>query len=227
MIESVDTTVEIDQCIVGALRTVRDVAVKITNSIVDATAFGRVAFADADEISAGGTLTVENSTVIGKVHAARLDLASNTIFMAGLGPGDAWSHPVISDQNQQGCVRFSFLPLNSIVPRRYRCQPDLAVTAALTAADAPKGTLSNFKRLAFTAAVQARVWPTFTTLRYGEPAYGQLGSSCPAEIRTGAEDESEMGAFHDVFAPQRETNLKIRLQEYLRFGLEAGIFYST
>ena len=53
-------------------------------------------------------------------------------------------------------MRFSFLPLNSIVPRRYRCQPDLAVTAALTAADVPKGSLSNFKRLAITAAVQAR-----------------------------------------------------------------------
>ena len=141
--------------------------------------FDRVAFADADEISAGGILTVKNSTVIGKVHAARLDLASNTIFMARLGAGDAWTHPVISDQNQQGCVRFSFLPLNSIVPRRYRCQPDLAVTAALTAADVPKGSLSNFKRLAITAAVQARVRPAFTTLRYGQPGYGQLGSYLP------------------------------------------------
>ena len=134
---------------------------------------------------------------------------------------------MISDQNQQGCVRFCFVPLDSIVPRRYRCQPDLAVTAALTAADVPKGSLSNAKRLAITAAVQARVRPAFTTLRYGQPGYGQLGSSCPAEIRTGAEDESEMGAFHDVFAPQRESNLKIRLHEYLRFGLEAGIFYAT
>ena len=113
------------------------------------------------------------------------------------------------------------------MPRRYRCQPDLAVTAALTAADVPKGSLSNPKQQAITAATQARVRPAFTTLRYGQPGYCQLGSYCPNEIRTGAEDESEMGAFHDVFAPQRENNLKIRLQEYLRFGLEAGIFYST
>ena len=91
----------------------------------------------------------------------------------------------------------------------------------------PKGSLSNFKKLAITAAVQARVRPAFTTLRYGKPGYTQLGGYCPKEICTGAEDESEMGAFHDVFAPQRESNLKIRLQEYLRFGLEAGIFYAT
>jgi hypothetical protein len=33
-----------------------------------------------------------------------------------------------------------------------------------------------------------------------------------------------MGAFHDLFQPQRETNLNVRLEEYLRFGLEAGSF---
>jgi hypothetical protein len=34
-----------------------------------------------------------------------------------------------------------------------------------------------------------------------------------------------MGAFHELFEPQRITNLQIRLDEYLRFGLEAGIFF--
>ena len=90
-------------------------------------------------------LTIINSTVIGKVHTARLDLASNAIFMARPGAGDAWSHPVISDQNQQGCVRFSFVPLNSIVPRRYRCQPDLAVTAALDGGGRAEGQLEQFQ----------------------------------------------------------------------------------
>jgi hypothetical protein len=36
-----------------------------------------------------------------------------------------------------------------------------------------------------------------------------------------------MGVFHDLYAPQRETNLKVRLEEYLRFSLEAGIFYAS
>ena len=226
-IDAPNTTVEIEHCIVGGVRTRRDTAVKISNSIVDATAPNQVAFAGGDGSPAGGVLTVVNATVVGRVHAARLDLASNAIFLARPGTGSPWIHPVISDQNQQGCVRFSFVPLNAIVPRRYRCQPDLAVTAALTAADVPKGSLNNVKRKAIILATQARVQPAFTTLRYGQPEYCQLGSSCPQEIRTGAEDESEIGVFHDVFAPQRENNLKIRLQEYLRFGLEAGIFYST
>jgi hypothetical protein len=34
-----------------------------------------------------------------------------------------------------------------------------------------------------------------------------------------------MGVFHDLFQPQRESNLRTRLKEYLRLGLDAGIFY--
>jgi hypothetical protein len=220
-----NATVEIEQSILGGMRCERSVTVKISNSIVDAAAPDQVAFAADDGSGAGGVLTVVNATIIGCVHTERLDLASNSIFFAR--PGTGWLYPVTSEQNQQGCVRFSFVPLNSLVPRRYRCQPDLAVSAALTAADVPKGSLSNAHRKAITLATQARLRPAFTTLRYGQPGYCQLGSYCAQEIRTGAEDESEMGAFHDVFGPQRESNLKIRLQEYLRFGLEAGIFYAT
>jgi hypothetical protein len=227
VIDAPNTTVEIDSCVLGGMRCRRDSTVRISNSIIDATAFNRIAFAHEDGISAGGILSVTNSTMIGKVYTARMDLASNTLFLARLAPADGWAHPVLSDQNQQGCVRFSFVPLNAIVPRRYRCQPDLAVASAITAADVPKGSLTDANKQAITVATQARVRPAFTTLRYGQPGYCQLGSYCPKEIRAGAEDESEMGAFHDVFAPQREGNLRIRLEEYLRFGLEAGVFYAS
>ena len=47
------------------------------------------------------------------------------------------------------------------------------------------------------------------------------------EIRRGADDEAEMGAFHALFSPQREANLQVRLGEFLRVGLAAGIFYET
>jgi hypothetical protein len=36
-----------------------------------------------------------------------------------------------------------------------------------------------------------------------------------------------MGALHALHQPQRETNLRERLDEYLRFGLEAGVFFAT
>jgi hypothetical protein len=49
----------------------------------------------------------------------------------------------------------------------------------------------------------------------------------PAEIAAGADDGAEMGAFHDLYAPQRVGALNRALQEQLRFGLEAGIFYAS
>ena len=100
---------------------------------------------------------------------------------------------------QSGCVRYSYLPEESSrILRCYRCQPT------------PDAT---------------QVYPGFTSLRYGNPGYCQLSRDCAAEIRQGADDKAEMGVFHDLYQPQRETNLRVRLDEYLRFGLEAGIFY--
>jgi hypothetical protein len=55
----------------------------------------------------------------------------------------------------------------------------------------------------------------------------QLRRATHPAIRTGASDESEMGATHELYQPQRETNLRVRLDEYLRYGLEAGFFYAT
>jgi hypothetical protein len=64
-------------------------------------------------------------------------------------------------------------------------------------------------------------------MRFGDPAYLQLATATRDAIRRGADDESEMGATHLLFTPQRETNLLLRLDEYLRFGLEAGFFYAS
>ena len=202
IVETSATSIEIDHSIVGGLRIEEDATVRITHSIVDATAESGMAYAGLDGSGGGGPLHVEYSTVIGKVHTVLMELASNSIFLATLAAGDPWSAPMISDRKQGGCVRFSYLPLDSRVPRRYRCQPE-------------------------SQAVATRVRPMFSSLHYGDPGYGQLRPGCAVEILQGADDEAEMGAFHDLYQPQRETNLRVRLDEYLRFGLEAGIFYSS
>lgn len=187
-----DVAIEIDHCVVGELRVHERSSLSLTDSIVDATNETLMAFAAANGTDAGGTLQIADSTVIGTVHTLELRLASNSIFMSD----------VRSEKKQEGCVRFCYLPLTSIVPRRYRCQPEDDSHAL-------------------------RVRPQFTSLRYGDPGYGQLALRTAAEIREGADDEAEMGVFHELHQPQRETNLRVRLDEYLRFGLEAGIFYVT
>ncbi|HKP03821.1 MAG TPA: hypothetical protein VJU77_10745 [Chthoniobacterales bacterium] len=219
-------SVEIDHCIMGGLR-VSDMAnVSIRNSIIDATRPDRIAYAgNGRPPGRGGPLRIENSTVIGKVHTFAMDYASNTIFLARRAAGDPPSTaPIRSEKKQAGCVRFCFIPEGAVLPRRYRCQPDLALAQRATALG-----LAGAGDLPFSIqkSIRDQIVPLFTSLRYGHPGYGQLQRQGALEIREGADDEAEMGAFHDLFQPQRETNLRVRLDEYLRFGLEAGVFYST
>ncbi|EPD61464.1 hypothetical protein [Streptomyces sp. HGB0020] len=98
-----------------------------------------------------------------------------------------------------GCLRHSYVPAGSRTPRRHRCQPDLT----------------------------PGVRPLFSALRYGTPWYGQLSDRCPEQIRRGADDGAEMGAFHDLYRPQREDGLRARLAEYTPAGTDAGIFFVT
>jgi hypothetical protein len=130
-------------------------------------------------------------------------------------------------RTQHGCIRFSYVQPESRTPRRYRCQPDLAVAQAIREALQRNPALPPPAQDQIQAFVEARVVPGFSTVRYGQPAYMQLRLGGPAEIRTGAEDGSEMGAFSHLKQPQREGNLRIRLEEYLPFGLEAGIIFAT
>lgn len=225
-----DVEVEIEHCILGALQVAEGSRVRIRNSIVDATSETSVAYSgiDAARETAGGTLMIENSTILGKVRSVELELVSNAIFFAALATGDTWTAPVRSEKKQSGCVRFSYVPPGSLTPRRFRCQPDLEIGQRIDAAEkAAGGPIPQAQVNAIRAEVLSWLAPSFSSLRHGAPDYAQLRGSCPLQIRAGASDESEMGAFHDLFQPQRETNLKVRLEEYLRFGLEAGHFYET
>jgi len=182
----------LERCVTGALHVVGEsgVTVKLTDCILDAADEDGTAFAADATGEAGAEITLEDCTVIGRVHTRLMRLASNCIFTA----------PVEVARRQEGCMRFSFVPAGSITPRRFRCQPDTG---------------------------HAQVLPNFTSLRYGEPGYCQLRAATARVIREGASDGGEMGVMHPLFQPQRETNLRIRLDEYLRFGLRAGLFYST
>lgn len=175
-----------------------------------------LAIASPDPGQAAPLTTLERSTIFGSVYVQSLSLASEVIVTA----------PVLAQRRQTGCVRFSYMPIQSQVPRRYRCQPDLAIAQQLEAA-AQTGTVSPAAAITIRNRVARQLVPSFTTVRYGEPAYGQLSSICPEAIRLGAEDSSEMGVFSFLKQSQREANLRLALEEYLRVGLEAGIFFAT
>lgn len=225
-------SVSMEKCITGGIRTQEQVEISISDSIVDALSPSQVAFSALDNEEGGGILQVRNSTMIGKVHAHTMKMASNTIFMAEkAAAGDTWLAPVLTKRLQEGCIRFSWIPEGAIVPHPYRCQPATAAEQAEEAAEAlskeaTPAEVSAAKALARSSTL-ARVRPQFTSLEHGEAGYCQLHRHCAQQIAKGADNESEMGAFHHLFQPQRVANLRIRLEEYLRFGLEAGIFLAS
>jgi hypothetical protein len=189
-----DLEVELIRCVVGRLQVARGSQVKAQDSIIDATASDRMAFSGPNG-EVGGDLALEACTVIGTVRAGRLD-ASNCVLHASH-PAEP---PVLAERRQQGCLRFSYVPPGSVVPRTHACVP--------------------------TGAEDTVPRPEFVSTRYGQPAYGLLAPATPAAIQSGADDESEMGALHHQFAPQRLANLALRLDEYLRFSLEAGVSFA-
>lgn len=216
--------VTLDRSIVGGVRVGPSCDFAANDSIIDATAPAGIAYAAPDGQAAGGALTLQSCTVIGKVRAEIFTLVSNCILVAKLAAsGETWTAPVWATRKQEGCVRFSYLPPGSLVPRRYRCQPDLEISAEIDRRSA-SGPLTDAERDVIRDEIATWLVPGFAALRYGLPAYAQLVESCPYQIGTGADDDSEMGAFHGLYQPQRLTNLKVRLEEYLRFGLEAGVF---
>jgi hypothetical protein len=186
--------------ILGAIRAAPEATVTIVDSVLDAHAPDNLAYGE-DTAPFGGSLTVSRCTVIGSVNTTELTLGENSIFLG----------TVVAERRQQGCVRFSWVPRASRVPRRFHCQPDI-----------PDGTSA-----ADAAIIEARLAPRFTTLIYGRPAYCQLDWRGPAVIARGADDESEMGVFCSLKAPQREDGLRIRLDEFLPIALEAGISFAS
>jgi hypothetical protein len=197
-----DLKITIERSIVGGLRVDAAAKVSARDSIIDATATTGVAYAALDGAGPGAPLTLDACTVIGKLHAVTLPLVSNAIVLASTESGDGWTAPVIAARRQEGCIRFSYVPETARVPRRYHCLPE-------------------------SAARPEQATPRFTSLRYGFAAYGQLGRSSGEQLLTGADDEGEPGAFHWLYQPQREINLRVRLKEYLRVGLDSGIFYES
>lgn len=185
----------------------------VLDSIVDGVGGPAIA---ADGGAHSAPLTIQRSTVLGAVAVYALE-ASETIFTGH----------VDTARTQAGCVRFSYVPRGSRTPRRHRCQPDLAIAARLELALAADPLLSPADQDAIRAFVAGWLVPAFMSVAYGQPEYCQLRLNAPAEIRTGAQDGAEMGVYCQLKQPQRESNLRIRLDEYLPFGLEAGLIYVT
>ena len=213
------TCVTVEKTILGSIQVSLDevgtdpVSIHVTDSILDATSPEREAVGAPSWPLAHAVLTIQRTTVFGEVHAHAIELAEDSIFHGRI-------HVA---RRQLGCMRFCYVTPGSRTPRRFMCQPDLAEQAERALpSDPPQPPLSERIDLA-----RRRVRPLFNSMRYGTPTYAQLSAHCPDEIARGAEHESEMGAFHDLFQPQRSDNLELRLDESVPAGMDVAVIYAS
>jgi hypothetical protein len=208
--ETSGLNLEITRSIVGTLWVDLETTATLTDCIVDSGDPTGVAFVQSTDASGqkplpGGPVTLTGCTVIGKVYSNRLSLVTDSVLLCRYSAADLaasppdWRAPLWGCQQQDGCVRFSYLPEISIVPRTYECVVEGPSTPE----------------------------PMFGSVQYGQPGYYQLEPGTDDVIRRGADDGGEMGAFHFVLAPLRETDLTVRLQEYVPVNLSFGLFYQT
>jgi hypothetical protein len=229
-LELYNVRVDIEHSIIGAIQVNEDevmtdpIPLRISDSIWDATSSENEMLGAPGCPVAHATLTVLRSTVFGEIQVHAIALAENSIF-DGL---------IKVARRQIGCMRFCYITPGSRMPRRYNCQPDLAeqaIAAELRESFKKLSALSDSQKEEEIKAAQQRererVRPQFNSMHYGTPAYCQLSGTCAEEITRGADDEAEMGVFHDLFQPQREANLRARLDEYTPAGMQAGIIYAS
>ncbi len=218
-IELVDTSarLRIEHSIVGTIRvtanevTTDPTSIQISDSILDSVNHDLEALSGPGRLVAHAVLRLLRSTVFGKVRVHAIELAENSILMGR----------VLVARSQLGCVRFCYVRPRSRTPRRYNCQPDLVLAQLPPAKKGEADALAEAR-----ADEEARVRPRFNSTVYATPRYCQLSEDCAPEIRRGADDESEMGAFHDLFQPQREANLRARLNEFTPAGMDAGLIFA-
>lgn len=213
--------VALDACILGPIALPPGVArVEVVDSIVGedrAADAGAGVLSTAMAIDAAGTdVVLRRSTAFGQVVARTADM-----------DGSIATGRVRAARRQQGCVRYSLVPLGSRTAPRFRCQPDLALEAATAALRRATGDPAAQLTDAAAAEVARAVLPRFTSSRFEHPAFGQLHALCPAGIAAGGDGGTEMGAFGRLGGPIRLDNLRVALGDTLRVGLEAGLFTAT
>lgn len=195
----------------------------VSDSVIDATRTDREAIGGPGCSVGYAVLSVVRSTILGQVQAHAVELGENSIFDGRMTVA----------RRQYGCLRFSYVTPGSRTPSRFRCQPDLAEGAVEQRLRAQKQTGNEAGEIeageieVAKACERLRVKPQFSSVRYGTPTYCQLASNCAQEIKRGADDEAEMGVFHDLFNPQREANLRTRLDEYVPAGADVGIIFAS
>lgn len=119
-------------------------------------------------------------------------------------------------RRQTGCLRYSYAPHGSSLPRAFRCQPDLALAAA---AEAKASSLTAPEEEAIRLSVQ----PVLMDTALDEPTLALLHPLCPSAIREGGENGAEMGVLSRAAWGIARANLQTLFTEFLPHALEGVV----
>jgi hypothetical protein len=145
-----------------------------------------------------GTVRLEYCTVMRKLTCKHLQ-ASDCILPDEVG------------DNVTGCVRYSR------VPQSLLDQPEEALLRHKPSVTTDQPVFFGFKTCKETGDVST----------FGNPGYGVLHPATPPSICFGAEDDGEMGAYHERQYCLQTAAVLDKLQDFLPLGIEAILIQDT
>lgn len=203
-------------------------ALNQTDVVVRRSIVGRIRL-DFGAAPADGTLAIEESLISADgaagpaISAATIDARLNDVTIFGDSAFKSleatnviFAGAGIVTRKQAGCVRYSWIAAGSQMPRRYRCQPDLAIAAAAEKKGSPLNAAEQL-------TVRLGVTPLFLDRALDEPTAAMLHPLTGAAVATGGEGDCEMGVFARAAERLRMLNIESLFEDYLPFGLEAGL----
>ncbi len=212
--------IEISSSVIGRIRVdspetgFEPLPLRARDCVLDASDPRERAVLGTDGRPAWVRLSLSRVTVLGGAEVHSAGLVEDSIL---IGPLDC-------ERRQTGHVRFSYLGPGSRTPKRTSCQPDTALARAQAQIADRAPAERDHGRLQ--ALIAARLVPRFDSVQFGQPAYARLAGDAP-ELRHGAHDEGELGAYHDLWQPLRIADLRSQLPQFVPAGVDIDIRFAT
>jgi len=212
------TKVTIEQSIVGALEVYQDevreepLHIDISDSILDATSEERNALNAPEHLIAYAILNISRSTVFGRVLVHAIDTAENSMLArcddGGASPARLYALLLYRSRFAHAAP----IPLPARSGRSsYRYSPERpASPRCVTRLSSLSTTGCGHVSIVFIMDKQRIASSRWSVL----PKFG-------VELMT----SRRWAFFHDLFSPQREANLRARLDDFTPAGMETGIIY--
>lgn len=226
-LQNLTSCLSIDRCIVvGSIRVDWDefpsipITIEARDSILDGAGCPTQSpvISGLDIAPAFASLQIERCTLVGRTHVNRIQLAEDSIFTGIV---------EVAEPNV-GCMRFCSVSTETALaepattPRRYTCQPDVFLREYVETHPGIDRSENQWQ-----VTVASQVAPIFSARKFGNPNYMRLADDGPEQISRGSTDESELGAFHDLYLAQRMNLLRTRLAEFTPAGADPAILFST